>query len=230
MNIVRKIEVFGDSILKGIQLNPFNKRYCVDNNIDIDMLSSTYSLDITNRSKYGCTVKKGLSMLNKYLGSKPDCSAILMNYGGNDCDYNWKAISENPEANHEPNTPIKDFISIYTGMIEQIYKKGIQPVITNLPPIEPQRFFDWFFKGLNKDRISNWLNGVNRIYRFQEYYSHTIEEIARTTGTLLVDLRGAFLKEEQIGALLCMDGVHPNTEGQKLITSEFARFCNTALN
>ena len=230
MNIVRKIEVFGDSILKGIQLNPRNKRYCVDNNIDIDMLSSTYSLDIVNRSKYGCTVKKGLSMLSKYLGNKPDCSVILMNYGGNDCDFDWKAISENPDANHEPNTPIKDFISIYTEMIEQIYKKGIRPVITNLPPLEPQRFFDWFFKGLNKERILTWLDGVNRIYRFHELYSHTIEEIARTTGTLLVDLRGAFLKEARIGSLLCIDGVHPNTEGQKLITREFAKVCTSSMS
>jgi len=230
MNIVRKIEVFGDSILKGIQLNPRNKRYCVDNNIDVDLLSSTFSLDIVNRSRFGCTVKKGLSMLNKYLDNKPNCSVILMNYGGNDCDFDWKAISENPDEKHEPNTPIKDFISIYTGMIEHIYKKGIRPVITNLPPLDPQQFFDWFFKGLNKDRLLNWLGGVNRIYRFQEYYSHTIEEIARATGTLIVDLRGAFLKEAHIGTLLCIDGVHPNTEGQKLITQEFTRFCATALS
>ena len=59
MNITRKIEVFGDSILKGIQVNAFNKRYHVDNNIDVDMLSKKFSLDIVNRSRLGHTVTKG---------------------------------------------------------------------------------------------------------------------------------------------------------------------------
>ena len=229
MKIMRKIEVFGDSILKGIQVNPLTRLYCINNNIDIGMLSDKFSLDIINRSRFGCTVKKGRTMLYKYLDDKPNCSAILMDFGGNDCDFNWKAISENPNAEHEPNTPIQDFIDIYTGMIEKIYAKGIRPVITSLPPLEPQRFFDWFCKGLNKDGVLKWLDGVNTIYRFQEHYSRTVEEIARNTGALLIDLRGAFLEQTRVGRFLCEDGVHPNTEGQKLITAEFARFCATAL-
>jgi len=229
MEFLRKIEVFGDSILKGIQLNPLSGRYCVDNNIDVEMLSSRFSLDIVNRSKFGCTVKKGRDLLFKYLDGKPDCTAVLMNYGGNDCDFDWKAISEDPGAKHEPRTPIRDFIKTYTDMFRKAYDKGIRPVITNLPPLEPQRFFDWFCKGLNKDNILRWLDGVNTIYRYQEFYSHSIEELARAAGILLVDLRGAFLRETRIGRFLCDDGIHPNTEGQQLITQELARFCTATL-
>ena len=229
MQLLRKIEVFGDSILKGIQLNPQSGRYCVDNNIDVDMLSSRFSLNIENRSKFGCTVKKGKELLFKYLDGKPDCSAVLMNYGGNDCDFDWKAISENPGAKHEPKTPIREFLKTYADMFRRVYDKGIRPVITNLPPLEPQRFFDWFCKGLDKEHILRWLDGVNTIYRYQEFYSHSIEELAKSAGIMLVDLRGAFLRETRIGRFLCEDGIHPNTEGQRLITQELARFCSMAL-
>jgi lysophospholipase L1-like esterase len=228
MEILRKIELFGDSILKGIQINPLNKRYHVNNNIDIDMLNKKFSLDIINHSILGCTVTKGKAMLEKYFSKQadiqPDCSAILVGFGGNDCDFNWKSISENPEARHEPNTPIESFVNIYTNLIEKIKKKGIRPIITSLPPLEPQRYFDWFSKDLNKENILRWLDGVNTIYRFQEFYSRTVEEIARNTGAKLIDLRGTFLKERCIGRFFCEDGIHPNTEGQNLITQEFTRF------
>ena len=229
MNIIRKIEVFGDSILKGIQINPRNRRYHVNNNIDIAMISKRFSLKINNRSKLGCMASKGKVMLDRYLKETPDCTAVLMNFGGNDCDFDWKGISDNPNIEHEPNTPINKFIKIYTDIINKLNTKGIRPIITNLPPLEPQRFFDWFFKDLNKENIMSWLKGVNTIYRHQEYYSRAVEEIARNTATMLVDLRGAFLRERHIGHFLCEDGIHPNTEGQKLITQEFTMFCASAL-
>jgi lysophospholipase L1-like esterase len=228
LKIIRKIEVFGDSILKGIQLNTISRRYHVDNNIDVKMLSEKFSLNIVNRSKLGCTVTKGETMLDKYLDESPDCTAILMDFGGNDCDFDWKSISENPDAEHEPNTPIGRFVKVYTDIIKKINENGIRPVITNLPPLEPQRYFDWLCRGLNKINIMRWLDGVNTIYRYQEMYSHTIEEIARTTKTMLVDLRGRFLKEMRIGKFLCEDGIHPNTEGQSLITQGLAEFFDLA--
>ncbi|MCL2001677.1 MAG: hypothetical protein FWG74_09595 [Planctomycetes bacterium] len=67
MNILRKIKVFGDSILKGIQLDPITKRYHINNNIGVDMLSEKFSLSITNHSKFGCTITKGKIVLGKYL-------------------------------------------------------------------------------------------------------------------------------------------------------------------
>jgi len=225
MKIMRKIEVFGDSILKGIQINPFNRRYHVNNNIDIDMLSKKFSLNIVNRSKLGCTVTKGKLLLDKYLNETPDATAIVMDYGGNDCDFDWKSVSANPHLTHEPNTPIGVFKRVYTDMVDRIKGKGIRPVIANLPPIDPQRYFDWLCKGLNKANIMHWLEDVNTIYRFQEFYSRTVEEIARGTEALLVDLRGAFLSERTLSRFLCEDGIHPNTEGQRLITQEFTRFC-----
>ena len=229
MKIIHKVEIFGDSILKGIQVNPRNKRYYVNNNIDVDMIQERFSLNIINRSKFGCTVTKGKVILDKFLNQKQNCAAILMDFGGNDCDFDWKSISNNPDADHEPNTPINSFVKIYTSIVDKIRDKCIRPVMTNLPPLEPQRYFDCLSKGLNKCNVLRWLEGISTIYRYQELYSRAVEDIARNTGALLIDLRGAFLKERHLGRFLCEDGIHPNTEGQRLITQEFEKFCTAVL-
>jgi lysophospholipase L1-like esterase len=109
-------------------------------------------------------------------------------------------------------------------MIAILKEKGIVPVLTTLPPLDPQRFFDWFCKGLNAENVLKWLGNVGTIYRQQEKYSRTVEKIALETGAYLVDLRGAFLAHKRIDHLLCADGTHPNTEGQKVITAAFLDF------
>ena len=229
MNVIKKIEIFGDSILKGIQVNPLNKKYYVDNNIDIQMLSSKFLLNIKNYSKFGCTIEKGKMLLEKHMKRGAVCDAIVMDYGGNDCDFNWKEISDNPDEEYQPNTPITIFTNAYKNIITALKQKGILPVLTNLPPLDPKRFFEWNTKSLNKENVMKWLGSVNAIYRFQENYSRIIEKIAISEKIPLVDIRGAFLKNRRIEHLLCEDGTHPNTEGQKVITSAFSDFAGQML-
>lgn len=221
-----KIGVFGDSILEGIQVNPVNKKYYVNNNIDVEILSREYPIQIQNYSSFGCTVRKGSALLKKRLEKNIGCDVIVMDYGGNDCDYNWKAISENPKERHSPNTPIELFSELYLGLIDALKKKGILPILTTLPPLEPQRFFEWFCRDLNKKNILTWLGDVNFIYSHQESYSRKVEKIAAEARVPLIDLRGAFLKSGNVKELLCEDGTHPNTSGQKVIAASFYNFAN----
>ncbi|WP_313134648.1 SGNH/GDSL hydrolase family protein [Anaerocolumna sp.] len=222
------VRIYGDSILKGIQINPVNKKYYVNNNIDVEKLSEKYSIEIKNYSRFGCTVTKGRNILKKSL-ENAGCDAIVMDYGGNDCDYNWKEISEIPEGNYSPNTPIELFMETYYDIIDTLKKKGILPILTTLPPLEPQSFFNWFCRDLNKKNIMLWLGEIKNIYYHQENYSKIIEKIASDTQVPLVDLRGDFLKSGDVGALLCEDGTHPNTSGQKVIATSFNNFANGLL-
>jgi lysophospholipase L1-like esterase len=223
---ISNIGIYGDSILKGIQINPVNKKYYVNNNIDLDMLSKKYSIQINNFSSFGCTVTKGLKVLKRGLDKNAGYDAIVMDYGGNDCDYNWKMIAEYPELEHSPNTPIDLFKETYCDIIDTLKKKGILPILTTLPPLEPQRFFNWFCRDLNKENILKWLGDIKHIYYHQESYSKVIEDIAIEKQVPLVDLRGEFLMSGNAKDLLCEDGTHPNTSGQKIIESSFQKFAN----
>jgi lysophospholipase L1-like esterase len=229
MDVQKNVGVFGDSILKGIQVDAENKRYCVNNHIDVEQISRKHSLIIKNHSLFGSTIRKCSSMLQKCFERGKSYDIIVIEYGGNDCDFNWKEIADNPDAEHLPNTPPDIFVSTYCQIIDTLKTKCIVPVLTNLPPLEPQKFFDWFCRGLNKDNILKWLGSVNTIYRVQETYSRMVEKIAFETKTHLVDLRGAFLKHRHIENLLCEDGTHPNTEGQKIITDAFLNFAGIAV-
>ena len=221
--MMKKIGVFGDSILKGIQMDADTKKYIVKNHIDLDKIGNKHSVSIDNFSMFGCTINKGNSLLKRRL-EKRCFDIILLEYGGNDCDFNWAKIAENPRDDHIPNTPFSAFVETYIKIIKYLKEKCIEPIITTLPPLEPQRFFDWFCKGLNKDNVLKWLGTINTIYRWQEKYSRAIERIGFLTNTIVIDLRGAFLDHFRVGDLLCEDGVHPNTRGQNVITETFVNY------
>ncbi|GHT79616.1 lipase/acylhydrolase [Spirochaetia bacterium] len=223
MDILRKAAIFGDSILKGIQLDPETKRYGVKNCIDLEKIGNKHSVYIDNFSMFGCTIIKGNTMLQRRL-EKRSFNICVLEYGGNDCDFNWKEISERPHDKHLPNTPLDVFVNTYRKMIHTLKEKGIEPILATLPPLEPQKFFDWFCKDLNKGNILKWLGTVNTIYRFQEKYSRAIELIAHETHALLLDIRGAFLNNFRVDTLLCEDGTHPNSDGQRVITETFLNF------
>ena len=229
MDIIRNVAVFGDSIFKGMQLDPEKRHYRIINNIDIKGICDRFSIAVSNYSKVGCTIGRGFEMLKKRLESGEKCDTVIMDYGGNDCDFNWREISENPDAEHQPKTPLDRFVQLYREIIDTLKARGIVPVLSTLPPIDPQRFFNWHCRELNRDNILGWLGEVTTIYRFQESYSRAVETIAKETGALLVDLRGAFLKHRRIEHMLCLDGTHPNTEGQKVITEAFMCFAHKRL-
>ncbi len=62
----------------------------------------------------------------------------MVELGGNDCDYNWKEISENPDKEYYPNTPLPKFIESINTIIEKFRANGIEPILTNLPPLSSQ--------------------------------------------------------------------------------------------
>ena len=56
------------------------------------------------------TVKRLPSYLRLLRQAKEEgAQACLIGFGGNDIDYNWRAISEHPEEEHLPNTPPEQF-------------------------------------------------------------------------------------------------------------------------
>lgn len=230
MSFDKSVKILGDSILKGVQLNSENKRYCIDNNIDLKKIGETFSLDIENLSRFGYTVSAGEKLLSARLEKGMTCDAIIMDYGGNDCDFKWQEISKNPTAIHMPNTPLDVFEDTYKRVISLLKSRSIVPIVTTLPPIDPQKYFNWFCSDkLNRENILSWLGGVNTIYRYQENYSRSIEKIAEKMKIDCIDLRGAFLSRRRIDDLLCDDGIHPNTKGQKVIENAFMTYAEKKL-
>ena len=150
---------------------------------------------------------------------------VVLEYGGNDCDFDWADVAAHPDDEHQPHTPINDFVACYREMIDMLMQRGIRPILMSLPPLDASRYFDWITKGgLNRENILHWLGDVQRIYRFHERYSIAITNLARQLNCRYVDVREAFLAVPRCGDLLCADGIHPNEKGHRVMQEAFAGF------
>lgn len=212
------IQVYGDSILKGVTLDEGSVKYRIN-----DFFKDTN--DIENYSKFGCTVEKGSEILNRNIVKGKTGKIAFLEYGGNDSDFNWEEISKDPDNEYFSKTPIKEFENKYTEMIHRIKENNMKPVLFNLIPVEAENYLNWICRnGLNKQNILKWLGDVFAIYRYQEQYSRKIEEISVKENCDIIDVRGAFLKNRRIKGLYASDGIHPSVYGQAIIKQEIYNY------
>ncbi len=220
------VTVYGDSILKGVLFE--GGKYVVEHGWE-DRLAERFSLRLKNCSRFGSTIRKALERIRR--DSETPCERgeyALLEFGGNDCDYDWAAISAAPEAEHQCKTPPELFLDCYRRAVRLLREAGRTPVLATLPPINAELYLRFLCRGgLSRENIVRWLGDVEHIYRWQESYSGMVERLAREENVPLVDLRSAFLRDfRRPEALLCADGIHPSMQGQDLIfrtLSDFAR-------
>jgi len=224
MSVVPKIDVWGDSILKGVVLDEAAGRYRLLKNSAVNAFTQLFHLDVKNHSHFGCTAPKALANIDRTLDSGFDADIVLLEFGGNDCDFDWAEVSGNPDCEHQPNTPYEDFVEAMQKMIQTLVSKGITPVLMSLPPIDSIRFFDWVTRPANVDpnKVLSFIGEKDFIYRHQERYSLAITSLAFKNRLPLIDVRDAFLKQRNLSEFLCTDGIHPNEKGQKLIQDVFS--------
>jgi len=224
------IHIYGDSILKGIVMDRATGQYVPMQEDDFQPLTDRYAVDIINKSKFGYTIDRGWALLSRALTKQKPCDILVLEYGGNDCNHNWRAVSDAPGEEHAPVTPLAAFRETMQQMIAALRGMQILPVLVSLPPIHAERYIDHIVattEGTVKDRIVSWLGDVQMIYRFQELYSSAVTKLAYETGCPYVDLRAAFLDKHNYADLLCADGIHPNEAGHALIAQTFANAAET---
>lgn len=192
-----------------------------------DKLSSCFPINITNRSRFGSTISQGYDRLKNDLGKGIDSEYVLLEYGGNDCDFNWQEVSDAPDIDHDPKTPLAAFTDTLGQMVEMLKEVDKKPVLMTLPPIDAERYLQFISRGsVAKDNVLHWLGDVQMIYRFQELYSNTIRTFAFEHALPLIDVRSRFLDKHNYSSLISRDGIHPSNDGYQLIFSTIADYLN----
>lgn len=225
--------ILGDSIMKGVIFtgdSGAGKYKLYGDNKSFDGLADR-GIEVMNRSRMGATITYAREKLGRLLGiksnrpeeEKPDNFGVIFEYGGNDCDYKWTEISADPTAVHQPNVDPDKFRAQYNDCIVRAKERGAQVALTNLVPIDADKYFSYISRGLSGANILSWLGDVSMLYRWQEYYSSIVEEIARKNDCPLIDLRGEFLRSHNYKKLIGNDGIHPTAEGHKLARSIIER-------
>lgn len=218
MDMNLSVCVFGDSVSKGVIFDNVKEKYTLLRDCFANLIMSSFPVIIQNYSKFGCTVTKGMELLRRHKSELPNYDYTVLEFGGNDCDYDWAEISENPQEEHQPKTPVGVFKQKYEELIEQVKKCGSCPVLLTLPPIDAKRYFAWISKGLNSRALLSWLGDIEHIYRWHERYNLAVCQVAKDCAVPLIDISSAFLETHNYQNLLCADGIHPNEKGHRLIS------------
>lgn len=216
-----KFVLFGDSITRGVIFDETKGRYVISDNNFCNIMKDKVSGEIYNEGKFGSTITRGERKLQTdVMKNNPDI--VLVEFGGNDCDFDWDDIAKNPDSEHHPKTELSLFEKSLKKIIGVLKLNNIVPVLMTLPPLDANRYFQWVSKydENNEKNILTWLGSVDKIYWWHERYNSGIIEVAEETGTNIIDVRGAFLKNEDYRKYLCKDGIHPNLEGHKIIADK----------
>ena len=208
----KKLVIFGDSIAKGVTYQ--DGRYHLCQAHDFESLTQK-GIEVFNYAKMGACSDSVLAIAQKHLDTCAGAQVLLF-FGGNDCDFDWQAVSDRPEGEHLPKVAAETFVENYRTLAELLRKKGADVWMTSLVPLEAHRFLDHVSQGRSKENILSWLGDADRIFRWQEYYNDLVCRLARQLSCPLLELRTAFLKAPDFPSLISGDGIHPTQKGHDL--------------
>ena len=218
-----KLVALGDSIIKGVLVRSEGERsrYSLADKSIVECCAEKLGGESLNLGKMGCTIEAGERILDRYLDKMSGAQYVLLEYGGNDSDYNWQEIAESPEKEHFPRTRLEVFEEVYERVICKIKEMGAIPLVLSLPPMDAERYFAFFSQKWEdgfRANVMRWLGGsTNTIMSGHELYNLATMRIAQRTGAQWIDVTSELLKEHNFRAYLCDDGIHPNERGQRMI-------------
>lgn len=222
------IAALGDSLTRGVVLTNEN-RYSILKGSFIDIISEKLNLCIKNYAKFGCTIGFGHNVIDRHSSDISDSDVTFLEFGGNDCDFDWNMIADDPTSEHTPKTILDSFRNQFLALIERVKSLGSKPIILSLPPIDSEAYFSFisrFMDDRQKANVVSWLGGdINIITRWHDTYNKALFEISESTDTPIIDITTPFENYKgDMMALMCSDGIHPNAKGHELIAGSIVGF------
>ena len=218
-----KITALGDSLTKGVVLNGEYK-YSLAANSYLDIVGRELDLHVINYGRFGSTIQTADAIVDRHANAISGSEYTFIEYGGNDCDFDWMKIADSPQGEFSPNTSLADFKLHFLDLISKVWALGSKPVIISLPPILSAPYFSFFSRLMTDQQKANviiWLGGdTGIISRWHESYNRALFAIAKESQTPIIDITTPFdTFRGDINSLYCADGIHPNEEGHKLIAT-----------
>ena len=221
------ITVFGDSVPAGIVYEKNKLRRL--NKSCVDLVGKYFGIKITNISKFGQTWsrldEKGIveNYIKNTDKSKNNVAVFFM--GGNDSDYEWKDVASSPLEYHPEKTPVSEFKLTLGKTIKALQTHGVKVLFCDLTPVVSSRYVNNVISKLaDRQSIMKFLhNDIENVYRHQDLYNSFITQYAELNNCETFSVRNNFLKNKHYEKFMCVDGIHPNKAGHKLIAKSVIR-------
>jgi hypothetical protein len=179
----------------------------------------------THILRIGVHVDRHNRWLDRRLRGVKKDDLVVLEYGGNYCNFDWAAISSNPDIDHRPLLSFGQFREFYANAITKCQAIGARVALLTLPTLLPQRYFDHISRGLNRTAILQWLGGdVCNLNHWQEQYNEEIASLAAQYSLPLIDINPMFLNRHYLEECYTSDGMHPNATGQAVINEIVANW------
>ena len=107
--MIYSVCIFGDSVARGVVFDAVKNKYSLLKESFANIVERQQNIAIRNYSRFGCTISMGSEILKRHETELGKFNYTILEFGGNDCDYNWAEVSENPYRQHLCNTPIALF-------------------------------------------------------------------------------------------------------------------------
>lgn len=221
---MKNIYFFGDSIGQGAVCGEDGSYHVCADNWTAALPAGAYT--VKNYSGFGFTAEKGLQKLRKAADTEPG-SLCLIEFGGNDCDLNWKEVAEDPAVYHPAKLEPDRFAGLLETFVSEARERSLRPVLLTPPPLLADRYFAWVTKKNDPEAVLRYLTDAAHMCRQQESYANLIRYTAQNLACPLIDARQTFLRQEKLPLLYCVDGIHLNEKGQKLYGEVLLRALET---
>lgn len=225
-----KIICFGDSITRGVSFVKGRLRIIKDNYPTF--LEKLFSVNISediivlNKGVFNDNSHLLLKRLEKdVLSEKPNY--VLLNVGGNDCNFNWQEVADSPNSNHEPIVSVQQYMENIKQMVTKMKQSNITPILITLPPLDPVRYYK-FIADKYGTTISHWISCCGGIEHWHSLYNLQLNKLIEQFNLPNIDARTALKKEGNATDFISDDGIHLNADGYRkmseVIFEEMLRF------
>jgi acyl-CoA thioesterase-1 len=221
------VTLIGDSIAKGIATKNFKLEKI--KNCASSLIEKFLGYKFNNISVYGQTIKRinDKRLIQDYISNidKSKRNIVVFSIGGNDSDFDWKAVAENPLIKHNPKTSADEFVSLLDMLIKKLKENNVEVYLTGLPPINSELYFkNVICKIADGNEVLKFFNGdITNIQRHQELYNFLVYKTAIKNNCRFLDVRSYFLAKRDYLSSFCIDGVHPNELGHYEIANEIKK-------
>lgn len=203
----KQLLIFGDSVLRGVIYDGETGKY--------HLCKDKLGIEAHNLCRMGATSRQGVETVRKMLDVCDENTVALIEYGGNDCNYDWPRISQDPALDLPCAVMPEEYENNLKTICRLLTDKGSQVIFSSLLPLEENKFMRYISQGLSYDNILSWLGTVHRLTEWQAYYNAIVTDCAKKWHLPLLDLRSSVSADES--DLFCLDGIHPTEAGHEKI-------------
>ncbi|MFD1677400.1 SGNH/GDSL hydrolase family protein [Alicyclobacillus fodiniaquatilis] len=213
-----RIVCAGDSLTRGVTFVHDRPRIVRDNYPSLlqAALRGEKKVEVLNRGAFNDNSDTLLARLDKdVLALQPD--VVLVEIGGNDCNFRWGEVAASPEANHQPYVPLRRYIDNVTNLVKRIRDIGATPIFLTLVPLDPVRYYQYLAKAFGK-QIAHWIALCGGIEYWHTGYHHALRQRLRELQVSEIDVREQDGQVVNWQDMLSEDGIHLTASGYQALS------------